>query len=202
MAAGSRPVPPLGSRALRRPRWRSHRHRPHRGDGDAFAGCPCALAKSYIDVAVDLLQASPQLLDPVHRIFDPAGQLAHLRLEPIHAEFGIDRRTGARDDGRAAASAVDLPLQHAEIPLQAIETVLRTSDPAIALTGVGKANGENHQQQGWTGMRQGRAPEHSEGLLKSARKPGVGALAASTIIGIDHEQQLCGQCRLTVLGSF
>jgi hypothetical protein len=86
-----------------------------------------ALAKSHIDVAVYLLETPPQLVDPIYRILDPTGQLAHLRFEPIHAKFAVDRGAGARRGNRAACAAVDLPLQHAEIPLQSIETVLHCS---------------------------------------------------------------------------
>jgi hypothetical protein len=80
------------------------------------------LAESHIDVAVYLLQPPPQLLDPIYRVLDPTGQLAHFRLEPIHAKFAVDR-AGARRDSRTACTAVNLPLQHAEIPFQSIETV-------------------------------------------------------------------------------
>ena len=61
-------------------------------DGAPF-GCPWTLAEPHLDVAVDLLDPAPQLLDPVHRVLDPPGQLAHLGFEPIHAQFGIDRRS-------------------------------------------------------------------------------------------------------------
>jgi hypothetical protein len=84
------------------------------------------LAKSHIDIAVDLLQTPPQLLDPVYRILDPAGQRAHFRLDPVHPEFAVDRTWGARRN-HGPCTAVDLPLQHAEIPLQSIETVLHPS---------------------------------------------------------------------------
>jgi hypothetical protein len=104
-----------------------------------------ALAKSDIDVAVYLLQAPPQLLDPIHRILDAAGQLAHLRLEPIHAKFAVDRSAGARRDNRAARTTVGLPLQYAEIPLQSIETVLHRSILRSRRLGR-QGNGENHQQ--------------------------------------------------------
>jgi hypothetical protein len=104
------------------------------------------LAKSDIDVAVYLLHAPPQLLDPIYRILDPAGQLAHLRLEPIHAKFAVDRTAGARRDNRAAGTTVDLTLQHAEIPLQSIETVLHRSILRSRRLGR-QGNGENHQQQ-------------------------------------------------------
>jgi hypothetical protein len=104
------------------------------------------LAKSDIDVAVYLLQAPPQLLDPIYRILDAAGQLAHLRLDPIHAKFGIDRSAGARRDNCAASTTVDLPLQHAEIPLHSIETVLHRSILRPRCLGR-QGNGKNHQQQ-------------------------------------------------------
>jgi hypothetical protein len=82
------------------------------------------LAKSQVHVGVDLLETAPQLLDPVHRVFDAAGQLAHLGFQSLHANLGIDRacRRSADDLGRAAA--VNLPLQHAQIPLQAFQAVL------------------------------------------------------------------------------
>jgi hypothetical protein len=83
------------------------------------------LAKSNINVAVDLLQAPPQLLDTVCCALDPAGQVAHLRREPIEAQFGIDRCTGTPSSGGAAATAVDLALQHAEIFFQPLEAILR-----------------------------------------------------------------------------
>src|SRR5205814_871401 len=82
------------------------------------------LAKSDIDVAVDLFQSPPQLLDPVCRALNPAGQIAHLSLEPVHAKFGVDRRIMTRGKRGDAATAVDLPLQHAEISFQSLETVL------------------------------------------------------------------------------
>jgi hypothetical protein len=44
-----------------------------------------ALAESQIKVAVDLLQTSPQLLDPVHRVLDASGQFAHLGFQAVHA---------------------------------------------------------------------------------------------------------------------
>jgi hypothetical protein len=60
------------------------------------------------------------LLDPIYRILDPSGKLAHLRFESIHAQFGVDRSAGTRVCNRGRTAAVDLPLQHAEIPLQTI----------------------------------------------------------------------------------
>jgi hypothetical protein len=60
------------------------------------------------------------LLDPIYRILDPSGELAHLRFEPIHAQFGVDRGAGTRVCNRGRAAAIDLPLQHAEVPLQTI----------------------------------------------------------------------------------
>jgi hypothetical protein len=106
-----------------------------------------------------LLQTPAELFYPIYRVLDPTGQLAHFRLEPIHAKFAVDRSAGARGDNRAACTAVDLPLQHAEIPFQSIETVFHRSilrSRRLRRQG----NRENHQQQGWTGMRQGRSPEH------------------------------------------
>jgi len=103
------------------------------------------LAKSDIDVAVYLLQAPPQLFDPIYRILNPAGQLAHLRLDPIHAKFGVDRCAGARRDN-SASTTVDLPLQHAEISFQSIETVLHRSILGSRCLGR-QGNGKSHQQQ-------------------------------------------------------
>jgi hypothetical protein len=105
-----------------------------------------ALTKSDIDVAVYLLQAPPHLVDPIYRILDPTGQFAHRGLEPIHAKFAVDRSAGARRNNRAACTTVDLPLQHAEIPFQSIETVLHRSILRSRRLGW-QGNDENHQQQ-------------------------------------------------------
>jgi len=105
-----------------------------------------ALAKPDIDVAVYLLQAPPQLVNPIYRILDPTGQLAHLRFEPIHAKLAINRGAGTRRGNRAPCAAVHLPLQHAQIPLQPIETVLHRSilrSRHLSRQG----DGQNHQQQ-------------------------------------------------------
>ena len=71
-----------------------------------------ALTESHVDVAVDLFQALAQLLYPVCRVLDPAGQVAHLLLEPIHPKLRlIDARRrrrpapGRRPRGRPAAAA-------------------------------------------------------------------------------------------------
>jgi hypothetical protein len=117
------------------------------------------LAKSHIDVAIYLLQAPAELFYAIYRVLDPTGQLAHFRLKPIHAKFAVDRCAGARRDNGAACTTVDLPLQHAEIPFQSIETILHRSILRSRRLGR-QGNRENHQQQGWTGMRQGRSPEH------------------------------------------
>ena len=85
---------------------------------------PWTLAESQVDVAVDLLETAPQLLDPVHRVLDASGQFAHLGFQSVHAQLGIDRPCRPSADHRGRAAAVDLPLQHAEIPLQAIQAVL------------------------------------------------------------------------------
>jgi hypothetical protein len=74
------------------------------------------LAKSYIDVTVYLLQAPAELFYPIYRVLDPTGQLAHFRLESVHAKFAVDGGAGARSDNGAACTTVDLPLEHAEIP--------------------------------------------------------------------------------------
>ena len=85
---------------------------------------PLALAESQVDVAVDLLETAPQLLDPVHRVLDASGQFAHLGFQSVHAKLGIDRSCRASACQLGGGAAVDLPLQHAEIPLQAIQAIL------------------------------------------------------------------------------
>ena len=85
---------------------------------------PRALAESQVDVAVDLLETVPQLLDPVHRVLDAAGQFAHLGFQSVHAKLGIDRPCRPSASHLGGGAAVDLPLQHAQIPLQAIQAVL------------------------------------------------------------------------------
>jgi hypothetical protein len=120
------------------------------------------LAKSHIDVGVDLLQSPPQLLDLIRSVLNPAGQIAHLSLDPVQAKFGVDRRIVARStrSNGGAAAAVDLPLQHAEISFQSLEPVLH--HPILRARRVDRQGySDKHQQQGnLTGMRQGRAPEH------------------------------------------
>jgi hypothetical protein len=71
-----------------------------------------------------LLKTAPQLLDTVDRVLDPPSQLAHLGLHAVHPQLGVDCgcRSCAGNLGRPPA--INLPLQHAEIPLQAIQPVL------------------------------------------------------------------------------
>jgi hypothetical protein len=82
------------------------------------------LTKPNIDIAVDLFQTPPQQLDTIHGFFDPSGQLSHLGLEPIHADLDVNRSAGACPRWRRAGTTVDLSLQHAEVSLEAIQTVL------------------------------------------------------------------------------
>jgi hypothetical protein len=86
---------------------------------------PLTLAESHVDVAVDLLETALQLLDPVHRVLDASGQFAYLGFQSVHAELGIDRPCRPRANHRGRAASVNLPLQHAEIPLQALQAVLQ-----------------------------------------------------------------------------
>ena len=84
------------------------------------------------------------MLDPVCRVFDASGQLAHLCLEPIHAQLSVDR-AGTCGDDRAWSAAVDLPLQHAEVLLQAVQAVLHR--PVLRVRGRDRRGCyENHQQ--------------------------------------------------------
>jgi hypothetical protein len=84
---------------------------------------PRALAEPQVDVAVDLLETAPQLLDPVHRVLDASGKFAHLGFQSVHAKLGIDRRRPSANH-LGGAAPVNLPLQHAEVALQAIQAVL------------------------------------------------------------------------------
>src|SRR5271165_3647052 len=85
---------------------------------------PLTLGEPQVDVAIDLLDTPPQLLDPVCRVLDAPGQFAHLRFQPIHAQLGVDRRRRPPADELGRAAAIDLPLQHAEIAFQAIQAIL------------------------------------------------------------------------------
>jgi hypothetical protein len=49
------------------------------------------LAQSHIYVTVYLLHPAAQLLNPVQRILDTSGQLAHLRFQPIHSQLSVNR---------------------------------------------------------------------------------------------------------------
>jgi hypothetical protein len=85
------------------------------------------LAKSHIDVAVYLLHSPPELFYSIYCVLDPTGQLTHFSLKPIHAKFVVDRSAGARRGSGATSTTIDLPLQHAEVPFQSIETVFHRS---------------------------------------------------------------------------
>jgi hypothetical protein len=117
------------------------------------------LAKSHVDVAVDLLETPPQLLDAVYGVLDPPRQLAYLRFEPIHTQFGINGRSGTRGHNRSGTAAIDLPLQHAEVPFQAVQAVLNR--PVLGLCRRDRSSDrDEHQQQSWAGIRQDRTPSH------------------------------------------
>lgn len=83
-----------------------------------------SLAVSDVDVAIDLLQPVPQLVDVVDHLLDAPGHFAHLRLEPIHSQFGVDRSIRTSTDDLRRAAAIDLTLQHAQVPLEAIQPIL------------------------------------------------------------------------------
>jgi hypothetical protein len=128
-----------------------------------------ALAESQVEVAVDLLETAPQLLDPVHRILDASGQFAHLGFQAVHAKLGIDRRSSANHLGRAAP--VDLPLQHAEITLQAIQAVLRRSVLRECRRGR-QGHDDERQEHDGAGRAQDQTPYHKK-PLETAREPGA-----------------------------
>jgi hypothetical protein len=118
------------------------------------------LAKSHVHVAVDLFQAPSELFDSVYRVFDPPGEFSDLTLKSVHAQFAVDRSAGTSEVWGAARAAHYLPLQHAEVSFQPIETLLRPS--ILRSRRLGRySKSEDHQQQGWTSMRQRRALEHS-----------------------------------------
>jgi hypothetical protein len=107
---------------------------------------PLALAKSQVEVAVDLFETASQLLDPVHRVLDASGQFAHLGFQSVHAKLGIDRSCRPNACHLGGGAAVDLPLQHAEIPLQAIQAILHR--PLLrACRRVGQGHGDERQEQ-------------------------------------------------------
>jgi hypothetical protein len=128
------------------------------------------LAESQVDVAVDLLETVPQLLDPVHRVLDAAGQFAHLGFQSVHAKLGIDRprRPSVGHGGRGAT--VNLPLQHAEIPLQAIQAVLHR--PVLRACRRGRQyHDDERQEHDRMGRAQDQTPYHQK-PLEAAREPG------------------------------
>jgi hypothetical protein len=63
-----------------------------------------------------LLETPLESLDPVYRVLDPTGELAHLRFEPVHPQLSVDGRTRTRVGDRRGAATVNLALQHAEVP--------------------------------------------------------------------------------------
>jgi hypothetical protein len=131
---------------------------------------PRALAESQVDVAVDLLETVPQLLDPVHRVLDAAGQFAHLGFQSVHAQLGIDRPCRPSADHRGRAATVNLPLQHAEIPLQAIQAVLHR--PVLrACRRDRQDHDDERQEHDRVGRAQDQTPYHQK-PLETAREPG------------------------------
>jgi hypothetical protein len=126
------------------------------------SGLPLALTESDVDIAIDLLKAPAQLLDAVCGVLDPAGQLAHLRFEPIHAQFGVDGPAGPRADSRGGA-AVDLALQHTEVPFQAIQPILHP--PVLRPCRRDRSgNGYEHEEKSEAGTHRDRTPYHREPL--------------------------------------
>ncbi len=88
------------------------------------AGPYSQLAEARVDIAVDLLDPLADLFDLVCELLDSPGEVAHLRLEPIHADVLVDRRAGIVARRRRRCAAIHLPLQHVEVALQAIEPLL------------------------------------------------------------------------------
>jgi len=88
------------------------------------------LTEPHIDIAVDLLQALAKLLDLIGLVFDAAGQIAHLLLDPVHSNLNVNGGTPADLGARrclAASATIDLPLQHAQVAFQSIEALLHRS---------------------------------------------------------------------------
>jgi hypothetical protein len=79
-----------------------------------------------LGLAAELFDSPAQLLDTICVFLDPAGQLAHLGFEPIHAKLGIDGRVAARrvNRNRTTATVIDMPLQHVQIAFEPIEPLV------------------------------------------------------------------------------
>ena len=65
------------------------------------------------------------MLNLVCLAFNPAGEVAHLLLETVHSDLQIDGGVAAAASAgrRLTGAAVDLALQHAEIPFQPVEAL-------------------------------------------------------------------------------
>ncbi len=155
-----------------------------RGGGASAEACPWPLTEPHVDVAIHLFEALAQLVHIVGHILDPAGQVAHLLLEPIHPDLQVDGDItgGGAGRRRIAAVAVDLPLQHAEIALDPVEAFLHRrilrGILGSGILGIGhrhRRHRKHDQQQGGTGLQRDRAPNHQRGLWGCARPPGGGA---------------------------
>jgi hypothetical protein len=134
------------------------------------------LAESQVDVTVDLLETAPQFLNPVHRVLDAAGQFAHLGFQSAHAQLGIDCPSRPSADHRGRAATVNLPLQHAEIPLQAIQAVLHR--PVLRARRRGRQDHDDKRQEhDRVGRAQDQTPYHQK-PLETAREPGDSLRAA------------------------
>jgi hypothetical protein len=84
-----------------------------------------ALTHAQLDVAVELFDVPPQLLDPVCVFFDPPGQIADLGFEPVHAKLGVNRGGPVRGVERDRSATVDVALQHIQIAFETIEPLVR-----------------------------------------------------------------------------
>ncbi len=102
---------------------RGGRARPRRGGAGAAAS---RIAHPHVDVGIDLLEPLAQLLDRVGVLLDLAGQLAHLSFDLLHADLGAGGAAAevAVRAHRGRRTAIDLPLQHVEVALDAVEPFL------------------------------------------------------------------------------
>jgi hypothetical protein len=142
------------------------------------------LTESHIDVAVYLFEALAQLFDLVRHVLDTASQVAHLLLDPVHPNLEVDSDIAAGDAGwsRVPGVAINLPLQHAEIPLHAIEALLRRG--VLRESHRYRRDREHSQQQDRTDWRQDGSPDHQLGASWHAPlRPGVAPHAGASDAG-------------------
>src|SRR5262249_29896684 len=107
------------------------------------------LAEAKLDVALQLLQVLPKLLNLVGGFLDLSRHRAHLVFNSTDAHLEVDRRVGIarrrrRNRRIPSAAAVDLSLQKIDVALEAVQAIEQRAN--ILLLGARERRRRQHQQ--------------------------------------------------------